>query len=136
MSHTPCSTLVMSGSGPVRAASVGFRIRSDPELLDLVGAGSGIFSVIILPDWHQNQIKVVLLSDKQENVQYGKSNFFLKVLKHEIILNFFFPKSKPYMSLVSFRKKFDYFIFLRFLPEFRCSNIFMVTEHTLTKFVW
>jgi hypothetical protein len=32
------------------------------------------------------------------------------------------------MSLVNFRKKFD--LILRFLPEFRCSNIFAVTEHT------
>jgi hypothetical protein len=32
------------------------------------------------------------------------------VHKHEIILNFFLPKSNPYMLLVKFRKKF------RFLP--------------------
>jgi hypothetical protein len=31
---------------------------------------------------------------------------YLKVHKHEIFLNFFFPKSNPYMPLVNFRKKF------------------------------
>jgi len=30
----------------------------------------------------------------------------LKVHKHEIFLNFFWPKSNPYMPLVNFRKKF------------------------------
>ncbi len=30
----------------------------------------------------------------------------LKVHKHEIILNFFLPKSNPYMPLVNCRKKF------------------------------
>jgi hypothetical protein len=29
----------------------------------------------------------------------------LKVHKHEIFLNFFLPKSNPYMPLVNFRKK-------------------------------
>jgi hypothetical protein len=33
------------------------------------------------------------------------------------------------MPLVNFRKKFRFF-FLRFLSEFRSSNIFAVTEHT------
>jgi len=52
----------------------------------------------------------------------------LKVHKHEIILNFFWPKSNPYMPLVNFCKKIS-LLFLRFLPEFRSSNIFAVTEH-------
>jgi hypothetical protein len=29
----------------------------------------------------------------------------LKVHKHEIVLNFFGPKSKPYMTLVKIKKK-------------------------------
>jgi hypothetical protein len=52
----------------------------------------------------------------------------LKVHKHEIILNFFLPKSNPYMPFVNFRKKIS-LLFLRFSPEFRCSNISAVTEH-------
>ncbi len=40
------------------------------------------------------------------------SNFaFLKVHKHEIILNFFLPKSNPYMPFVNFWKKFCFFSF-------------------------
>ncbi len=35
----------------------------------------------------------------------------LKVHKHEIILNFFLPKSNPYMPFVNFRKKFCIFSF-------------------------
>ncbi len=35
----------------------------------------------------------------------------LKVHKHEIILNFFWPKSNPYMPSVNFRKKFRFFSF-------------------------
>jgi hypothetical protein len=45
--YTPYPSLV------IRAASVGFLIRSDPELLGLVGAGSGIIfetSEITPPD--------------------------------------------------------------------------------------
>jgi hypothetical protein len=56
----------------------------------------------------------------------------LKVHKHEIILNFFGAKSKPYMTLVNIRK--NLILFLRLLPEFRCSNIFAVTEHTQNQF--
>ncbi len=36
---------------------------------------------------------------------------FLKVHKHEIILNFFLPNSKSYMPLVKFRQKFRFFSF-------------------------
>jgi hypothetical protein len=53
----------------------------------------------------------------------------LKVHKHEIFLNFFLPKSNPYMPLVNFQKNFAP-SFLRFSPEFRSSNIYAVTEHT------
>jgi hypothetical protein len=35
----------------------------------------------------------------------------LKVHKHEIILNFFCPKSNPYMPFVNFLKKFRFFSF-------------------------
>jgi hypothetical protein len=42
---------------------------------------------------------------------------FLKVHKHEIILNFFLPKSNLYMPFVNFRNKI-FLLFLRFLPEF------------------
>ncbi len=41
----------------------------------------------------------------------------------------FWPESKLYMPLVNFRKKIS-IIFLPFSPEFRCSNIFAVAEHT------
>jgi hypothetical protein len=34
---------------------------------------------------------------------------FIKVHKHEIIWNFFLPKSNPYMPFVYFRKKFRFF---------------------------
>jgi hypothetical protein len=47
----------------------------------------------------------------------------LKVHKHEIVLDFW-PKSK-HMTLVHIRKFFE--PFFRFLPEFRCSNIFAET---------
>ncbi len=43
---------------------------------------------------------------------------WLKVHKHEIILNFFLPKSNPYMPLANL------LIFLLFSPEFRSLNIF------------
>jgi hypothetical protein len=35
----------------------------------------------------------------------------LKVHKHEIILNFFLPKSNPYMHFENFRKNFRFFSF-------------------------
>ncbi len=56
----------------------------------------------------------------------------LKVHKHEIILNFFFPKSNPYMPFVNLRK-FFLVLLLRFSPEFWCSNISAVTENTRNK---
>jgi hypothetical protein len=44
--------------------------------------------------------------------QHWKFDFlFLKVHKHEIILNFFWPKSNPYMPFVNFWKKFRFFSF-------------------------
>ena len=45
----------------------------------------------------------------------------LKVHKREIILNFYWPKSNPYMPFS--------LLFLRFSPECRSSNISAVTEH-------
>jgi hypothetical protein len=42
--------------------------------------------------------------------------YILKVHKHEIIYNFFLPKSNPYMPSVNFQKNFAFF--LRFSPEF------------------
>ncbi len=57
----------------------------------------------------------------------------LNIHKHEIILIFFLPKSKLYMPLVNFSKKIS-IIVLRFSPEFRCSNIFAVAEHTRNQF--
>ena len=53
----------------------------------------------------------------------------LKVHKHEIILNFFFTWIKSLYALRKFSKKIS-LLFLRFSPEFRCSNISAVTEHT------
>jgi hypothetical protein len=38
-------------------------------------------------------------------------NGSLKVPKHEIILNFFLPKSNPYVPFVNFRKQFRFFSF-------------------------
>ncbi len=61
---------------------------------------------------------------------FGKP-IHLKVHKHELILNFFGPKSKPCMTLVNIRQKFRIF---RFLSEFRSSNIFAVAEHTRNQF--
>ncbi len=54
----------------------------------------------------------------------------LKVYNQEIIKNFFGLNKK--ITLVSFRKKS--ILFLRLLPGFRCSNIFVVTEHTRNQF--
>ncbi len=53
----------------------------------------------------------------------------LKVHKHEIILNFFLTEIKSLYALCKFSKKIS-LLFLRFSPEFRCSNISAVTEHT------
>jgi hypothetical protein len=39
------------------------------------------------------------------------SSTLLKVHKHEIILNFFWPKSNPYISFVNFRKRIRFFSF-------------------------
>ncbi len=46
----------------------------------------------------------------------------LKVHKHEKFWIFFLPKSTPYMPFVNFSKKIS-LLFLRFSPEYRCSNI-------------
>jgi hypothetical protein len=48
---------------------------------------------------------------------------------------FFWHKSKPYMPLVNFRRK-NSIIFLRFLQEFQCSNIFAVTDNLLSRGSW
>ncbi len=53
----------------------------------------------------------------------------LKVHKHEIILNFFLTQIKSLYGLRKFSKKIS-LLFLRFSPDFRCSNISAVTEHT------
>ncbi len=58
---------------------------------------------------------------------------FLKVHKHEIILNFFLDLNKSLYALGKFSKKIS-LLFLRFSPEFRSSNIFAVTEHTRNQF--
>ncbi len=49
----------------------------------------------------------------------------LKVHKHEIILNFFFYLNQNLICPWSIS-----ILFLRIFPEFQCSNIFAVTEHT------
>ncbi len=41
-----------------------------------------------------------------ETVKEAHATAPLKVHKHEIFLNFFLPKSNPFMPLVNFRKKF------------------------------
>jgi hypothetical protein len=53
----------------------------------------------------------------------------LKVHKHEIIWNFFLRLIKSLYALCKFSKKIS-LLFLWFSPEFRCSNISAVTEHT------
>jgi hypothetical protein len=53
----------------------------------------------------------------------------LKVHKHEIFLIFFLTWNKSLYALGQFSKNIS-ILFLRFLPEFRCSNIFAVSEHT------
>ncbi len=56
----------------------------------------------------------------------------LKVHKHEIILNFFWPKSNPYMPFVNFRKKFRFFSFdFRQIFFERYPKIFLVKILTL-----
>ncbi len=52
---------------------------------------------------------------------------FCMLSRHEIIYNFLIHKSNPYMPFLNFRKKIS-LLFLRFSPEFRCSNISGVTE--------
>jgi hypothetical protein len=66
-----------------------------------------------------------------EKTQGKKScdTFPLKVHKHEIIWNFFLNKIKSLYALRKFSKKIS-LIFLRFSPDFHCSNISAVTEHT------
>ena len=47
------------------------------------------------------------ISSSKRSTKWPKHNIYhLKVHKHEIFLNFFLPKSNPYMPLVNFRKKF------------------------------
>jgi hypothetical protein len=46
--------------------------------------------------------------DEQKVIKICNS-LILEVHKHEIILNFFIPKSNPYMPLVNSRKKFASF---------------------------
>ncbi len=54
---------------------------------------------------------------------------WLKVHKHEIVLNFFWTYIKSLYTLCKFLKKIS-LLFLRFSPEFRCSDISAVTEYT------
>jgi hypothetical protein len=58
-----------------------------------------------------------------------KYQLSLKVHKQEIILNFFLDLNQILISPFKFSKKIA-LLFLRFSPEFRCSNISAVTEHT------
>ncbi len=58
----------------------------------------------------------------------GDEAVLLKVHKHDIIFNFWTYITTLY-ALGQFSKKIS-ILLLRFLPEFRCSNIFAVTEHT------
>jgi hypothetical protein len=73
--------------------------------------------------------KEMLKKGGREEEKKRKMKSRLKVHKHEIILIFFLPKSNPYMPFVNFCKKI-LLLFLRFSPEFRCSNISAVTKHT------
>jgi hypothetical protein len=68
--------------------------------------------------WHNKcQIVIHLFWRTKQQKVLGFRNFkasmneYLKVHKHEIILNFFLPKSNPYMPLENFRKKFRFFSF-------------------------
>ena len=61
-----------------------------------------------------------------------KGSGSLKVHKHEIILNFFLPKSNPYMPFGNFQEKFRFFSF-----DFRQNfDVRAVTEHTRNKIFW
>ncbi len=59
----------------------------------------------------------------------------LKVNKHEIILNFFFPKSNPYMPFVNFRNKFRFFSF-DFRQNFDVRTFPRWLSIRGTKFFW
>jgi hypothetical protein len=59
----------------------------------------------------------------------------LKVHKHEIILNFFGPKSKPYIPLVNFRKKFRFFSF-DFRQNFEVRTFLQRLSIRGTRFFW
>jgi hypothetical protein len=59
----------------------------------------------------------------------------LKVHKHEIILNYFLPKSNPYMPFVNFRKKFRFFSF-DFRQNFDVRTFPRWLSIRGTKFFW
>ncbi len=83
--------------------------------------------LISLPGDHEEYAPGTLCTvtgwgNTQEN---GQPSDILQKVKY-LYMNFFSTKSKPYMPLVNLKKLM---LFLRYLPEFRCSNIFAVTEH-------
>ncbi len=57
---------------------------------------------------------------------FQSCSIYWKVHKHEIILNLFLHKSKPYMALVNFRKNFDVRTFPRRL-SIRGTKLFMAS---------
>ncbi len=59
----------------------------------------------------------------------------LKVHKHEIILNFFLPKSNPYIPLVNFQKKILFFSF-DFRQNFEVRTFSRWLSIRGTKFFW
>ena len=60
--------------------------------------------------WRQYTPPPTRSQNSQPNIQkITPESYNLNVHKYEIILNFFWPKSKPYMPLVNFQKKFDSF---------------------------
>jgi hypothetical protein len=61
-------------------------------------------------------------------------DWWLKAHKHEIILIFFYLNQNLICPWSIFKK--ISIIFLRFSPEFRCSNIFAEAEHTRNPIFW
>ncbi len=60
----------------------------------------------------------------------------LKVHKHEIIVNFFLPKSNPYMPFVNFRKKFRFFFSFDFRQNLEVRTFPRWLSIRGTKFFW
>ncbi len=70
-----------------------------------------------------------------KNLLSTKKVIQFKVHKHEIFLNFFWPKSNPYMPLVNFRKRFRLVSF-DFRQNFEVRTFTRWLSIRGTKFFW